>query len=922
MHNIKSAILSMLMLMLFGQASFGQETGRINSGEIEMTVPDTLINPTVSADTLLPTLPDSILRVSEADLDSAINAEIGDISTTINYYAEDSIISDFSQNKVFLYKGAWFEYGNIRLDADYIIIDWEKSELYASGLEDSTGVVQGTPVFKEGQSIYEIRKQMRYNFETQKAIISDVVTQQDEGLLRGETVKKTKDGSVYLHKGFYTTCDLVEPHWHISSSKIKSVRGKHVISGPFNLYFNNIPTPLGLPFGIIPDTPEEKTSGIIFPSYGEEQRRGFFLRDFGYYFAFNDYVHTRVTGEIFSKGGYGLKTASVYNKRYRFKGGLNIDYQKFQSPETAEQPLEYDAFWFRWNHTPESRGNSRFSASANFGTKSYNDNILNQGNFQQNQQSDFSSNISYSKTFTGTPFSMSANLRHSQNQVTDEVNLLLPDVAVNMNRQNPFRNIRFEPLKTLNIAWNFNAQNSINNRITPELGVDPNLQQQFEELGQPNAPDVLPFTFANLPQLLRDADNGFRHTVPISSNFTIFRFFTGTASMNFTELWYLDRINYYYNPAEERLDRILESGFNRVNYYNSSFNLSTNIYGFYTFRKGSKIEAIRHHMQPTFGFTSTPDFSDPKYGYYQEVQTNAEGRVQRLSRYQGFIYGGAPMGEAKSLSINIRNVVEAKVRTESDTAEAVTKKVPILQTLNVSTSYNFAVDSFNLAPINLNTRTSLFQNKLSVNMSANFDPYATGNFQNGEQVVTRRVNDFAWRRGQGLGTIRRASLNINGSINPSKTEKSPGEVQDELTNEFLNQGGQMNDFVENEINRIANDPSQYIDWSIPWNMTFGYNLSYNKAASGNTNITQAINISGDLSLSDKWKINFNSGYDVAAARITQTMIGIARDLHCWQMNVNWVPFGRFTSYNIDIRVKSNILRDLKVSRRRSFFDSF
>ncbi len=923
MHNIKLVFISIFLLQSLTWPLFGQEPGNRPS-ENMLTAPDTLLNPEVLPDTLLPVLPDSILIVTEEDLlaDTTKTLPKGDIETVINYYAEDSIISDFSENKVFLYKDAWFEYGNIRLDADYIVIDWEKSELYASGLKDTTGVVQGAPVFKEGQSIYEIRKDMRYNFKTSKAIITDVVTQQDEGLLRGEKVKKGSDGSIYLNKGFYTTCDLVEPHWHISSSKIKSVRGKHVISGPFNLYFNNIPTPLGLPFGIIPDTPEEKTSGILFPSYGQERVRGFFLRDFGYYFALNDYVHTQVTGEVFSLGGYGAKWGTVYNKRYRFKGGFNIDFQKFESPETAEVPVEYDAFWLRWNHTPESRGNSRFSASANFGTKSYNDNILNPGNFQQNMNSDFSSNIAYSKTFAGTPFSMSANLRHSQNQVTDEVNLLLPDVAVNMNRQNPFRNISFEPLKTLNIAWNFNAQNSINNRVTTEFGVDPNLMQQIEEFGQPGAPEVIPFTFANLPQLIREADNGMRHTVPISSNFTLFRFFTGTASLNWTELWYFDRINYYYNPNEDRLDQILEPGFNRVGFYNSSFNMSTNIYGFYTFKKGAKIEAIRHHMQPTFGFTSTPDFSDPRYGFYQEVQTDAQGNTRRMSRYQGFIYGGAPMGEAKALSINIRNVVEAKVRMESDTAEVETKKVPILQTLNVATNYNFAVDSFNLAPINLNTRTSLFENKISVFMSANLDPYATGTFRQGEREVTRRVNDFAFRRGQGLGTIRSATLNLNGSINPSQTEKSPGEVRDELTNDYLNQGGQMNEFVENEIDRIANDPSQYIDWSIPWNMTFGYNLSYNRGTRGNTNITQAINISGDLSLSDKWKINFNSGYDVAANRITQTMIGIARDLHCWQMNVNWVPFGRFTSYNIDIRVKSNILRDLKVSRRRSFFDSF
>ena len=918
MQNIRLVFLSFILLVSFQQHSLSQQNEERKS-EKPLIAPDTLLTPRdLPLD--LPTLPDSIAKLDTLPgQDSTKAVPKSDIETTINYFAEDSIVSDFSQNKVFLYKDAWFEYGNIRLDANYIEIDWENSEIYASGLADTTGVKQGNPVFKEGSSTYEIRKEMRYNFNSRKAIITDVVTQQDEGLLRGETVKKDEDGSIYLAHGFYTTCDLVEPHWHISSSKIKSIRGNQVVSGPFNLYFNNIPTPLGLPFGIIPDQPDEQNSGIIFPSYGEEQARGLFLRDFGYYFALNDYIHAKVTGEIFSKGGYGAKTAAVYNKRYRFRGGFNIDYQRFSSPETAEVPIEYDAFWLRWNHSPESRGNSRFSASANFGTKSYNDNILNQYNFTQNAASDFSSNVSYSKTFVGTPFMLSANLRHSQNQITDEVNLLLPEVAINMNRQTPLRTINFEPLKTLNFAWNFNAQNSINNRVTNEFGVEPELIQDGSEMS--NQPEIIPFNFENLPKLLRDAENGFKHNIPISSNFTLFRFFTGNASFNYTELWYLDRINYYYNPDEERVDRILESGFNRVGFYNTSFGLNTNIYGFYTFRKGN-VQAIRHHMQPSISFSSTPDFSDPKYGFYQDVQMDASGRRMNYSRHDGFIFGGAPRGESKSIVFSLKNVLEAKVLTESDTAEASSKKVPVLQSLNISSSYNFAVDSFNLAPFNINTRTSLFDQRLSVALSANLDPYA-------EEVTTtesgvaryRRINSFAWQRGQGIGTLRSVTLNLNGSLNPSASERSPAEVRDELTDDFLEQGGQMNEFVENEINRIAQDPSQYIDWSIPWNMTFGYNLSYRKSA-GNTNITQAVNVSGDLSLSDKWKINFSSGLDISSGNITNSMIGIARDLHCWQMNVNWVPFGKWTSYSVDIRVKSSILRDLKVSRRRSFFDSF
>jgi hypothetical protein len=399
----------------------------------------------------------------------------------------------------------------------------------------------------------------------------------------------------------------------------------------------------------------------------------------------------------------------------------------------------------------------------------------------------------------------------------------------------------------------------------------------------------------------------------------MFKYFTGTASASFNEIWYLQKINYYYNPTQERVDKIVEDGFNRVSYYNSSFSLNTNLYGFYNFKKG-KIQTIRQHIQPSFAFSYTPDFSDPSFGYYQEVQVNDEGATQRFSRHQGFIYGGAPLGESRALSINIRSVLEAKLLTESDTAEATTKKIPLMENIDLGTSYNFAADSFQLAPISIRARTSFFDRKLSVNFSTTLDPYATAAYTtSNEQQSVRKINEYAWNNGQGLGTIRNASLNLNASLNPSSA-KNQGEVRDQITDDFLQQGGIMNEVVESEINRIVTDPSQYIDWSIPWNVTFGYNLAYNKQTNGTQNITQTVNISGDVSISDKWKINLNTGYDAQANEITQTMIGIARDLHCWQMNVNWIPFGKFTSYSIDIRVKSSLLSDLKVSRRRSFFD--
>lgn len=873
----------------------------------------------IASDTLTPparNIPTSDSLLAKADtlvkLDSANIMPTSDIKTDILYFAEDSIITDFTENKVYLYKKAWFEYGEMRLDADRIVIDWKNSELYAYGLTDSLGNVSGNPFFKDGNSVYEIRKEMRYNFKTQKAIIKDVVTEQQDGVLRGTTIKKTEDGSIYLDHGYYTTCKLTKPHWHISSSKIKSITGKQVVSGPFNLYFNGIPTPLGLPFGLIPDTPEEKASGVIFPSYGKEQVRGLSLRDLGYYFAFNDYIHMRVTADIFSKGGWGVKSQSMYTKRYRFNGGFNLDFQKFVSPETELNPVDYNTFRVQWTHTPQTRGTGRFSASVNAGSTSYFNNIVNPNNFTNNVTSDLSSNVSYSKTFAGTPFSMSANLRHSQSVQTGEVRMDLPTIGVNMNRQSPFKNVKFEPLKTLNIAWNFNLQNSISNRIQQQFGVN------NPETG--SRPGTIPFTVDNFGLLLRNGNNGARNTIPLSSNFTLFKYFTGTASADYTELWYMQRYSYFYNPATKRVDRITQDGFNRVGYYTTSFAMNTNFYGFYNFKGNGKLQTIRHHIAPTFSFNYNPDFSDPAYGYYQEVQENASGRIQRYSRHQGLIFGEAPRGESRALSIGLRNVVEAKIKVDSDSTEGETKKIPLLESFNINTAYNFAADSFKLAPFQLSARTSFFDRKVSVNVSGSLDPYAVQSsvLSNGTTSF-RRINDYTWNRGQGIGVIRNASLNVNASFNPQNGQ-NPGQVRDELTQDFLSRGGIMNEVVENEINRIVADPSQYIDWNIPWNLTMGYNLSYAKQTNNTINVTSALNVSGDLSISEMWKINFNTGYNFDSKEITQTMIGIARDLHCWQMNVNWVPFGRFTSYNIDIRVKSSILQDLKVSRRRSFFD--
>lgn len=911
MQQIRLFLFFFFGLMIVSLSADAQKPARPPQ-EKPINIPDTLL-PALSDKILSDTIPN--LGDTLAITDSTKMMPGNQITTEINYDAEDSIVADFPNNKLYLHKNAWFEYGTMKLEADLIVIDWANSELYAEGVTDSLGNITGNPFFTDGPSVYEIRKEMKYNFKTQKAIIKDVVTEQQDGILRGEVIKKTADGSIYMKHGYYTTCTLPHPHYFVSANKMKSVAGGQVVAGPFNLYFNGIPTPLGLPFGILPNTPEEKVSGLIFPSYGQEQKRGLYLRDLGYYWAINDYIHTRITGDIYSNGGWGLKSQSIYKKKYRFSGAMNLDFQKFKSPETDLKPLDYNTFRITWSHNPETRGSSKFSASVNAGSTSYFNNIVNPTSFTNNVTSDLSSNVNYTKTFVGTPFSLSAAMRHSQSVQTGQVDLSLPTLSLRMNRQSPFSNMKFEPLKTLNISYNFDFRNNITNKKVSEFGVDPELVDSNA------APDLIPFTPSNFKYLLQNATNGAQNRIPISSNFKLFKYFTATASANLTEIWYLKRINYYYNPSEQRVDKILEDGFSRVTYYSSSFNMNTNIYGFFNFKKGN-IKTIRQHINPSFGFTYTPDFSKPSFGYYQDVQINDEGDSRLYSRYSGFTYGGAPLGESKSLTFNIRSVIEAKiVNKEDSTGKEPTRKISILESIDLSSSYNFAADSFQLAPFRLSARTSFFKRRLSVNTSMNLDPYATGTFTttNGTEVI-RSINDFAWKKGMGIGTIRNATLNMNMSVNPNSA-RNQGEVRDQLTDEFLKDGGRLTDFAENEINRISTDPSQYIDWDIPWNLSFGYVFSYSSPVSGRKNTTQTLSVSGDVSLSEKWKINFNTGYNVQMNELTQTMIGIARDLHCWQMNVNWIPFGRFTSYNIDIRVKSSILQDLKVSRRRSFFDN-
>ncbi len=874
----------------------------------------------------LDTIPSDSLLITRKII---VRDSIGDVKTTIIYNAEDSIRLDVIKNIAYLYGNAEIKYGSIELNADYIELDWVNNILYATGVPDSTGKLLGKPIFKEGVETYETTT-LRYNFTSGKAYITGAVTQQGEGFLQAESIKKSQSGELFSYHGRYTTCNLESPHFHIQSEMIKAIPGNKLVSGPFHLRFNDIPTPLGFAFGMFPDQQKKRSSGIIFPTYGEERVRGFFIRDGGYYLALNDVIHLSVMGEVYSKGGYGGTIQSTYNKRYSYQGSFRFNYSKFNSEATELNPASINDFWVDWSHRPTPKGNSSFAASVRAGTSTYNNN--NTLNFERNVNSEFSSSVQYSKTFTGTPFNMAANARHSQNVRDGRVQVTLPEAAFNMNRVTPFANSDIEIMRQLNFAWNFNLTNNISNRPSGRVPSGITLSNPSEI----PADSIMPFNFETLPYLLRNASIGGRHQIPVTTTFNVLKHINVSPGFNYEELWYIQELRYSWQEDQNavRLDTI--PGFKRAGTYNANIGINTRIYGTYNLKKGN-IQAIRHMITPNIGFGYRPDYSDRRYGFFQEVQINEAGDTRLLSKYEGFAYGAPSIGESASLNFSLENNLEAK-KVAKDTASKA-EKVKLIDNFGISTSYNFLADSFGLSNIRAALRTNLFNNAVNVNLGVEIDPYLTrlDSISDTGNVFQRRLDKFAWNNGQGLGKIRNVTLNLSTNLNPAAKGTQGGAATAGLNRMGQGPDGMMGadgmeatqglagaqnlaDNGDLEAMMIMNSPFNYVDFTIPWNINISYNLNYRRDGFAEADVTQALTFNGDVSITEKWKINFNSGYDLATKELTHTTISINRNLHCWELRVNWVPFGRFTSYSVDLQVKSSLLQDLKINRRRNLND--
>jgi hypothetical protein len=824
----------------------------------------------------------------------------GDIETTIVYSARDSIHTSIDGKIIWLYGNAKIVYGSIELEAEEIVIDYANSTLTAHGKRDSLGRRVGFPIFKNGPEVYET-KDITYNFKTGRARISEVITQQGEGYLHGDVVFKNERNELLSLRNTYTTCNLEHPHFRIRSTKTKAIPDDKIVSGPFYVEFNDVPLyPIGFLFGMFP-AKQTSTSGIVFPSFGEDRRLGFNLRDLGYFFDVSEYMKLTLLFDLYSKGGFASKLLLPYQKRYHYSGNLNVSFSRYDFSQQIENPAAQRDFQISWSHSPQSKGTGRFSASVSAATNSYNqNNNLNQGMPRGINSSGFNnttrkmnSNIAYSKRFAGTPFTMGINASHSQDLQTKQIDFTLPSLTVNMQNLYPFQRKDGKPtvLDNFSIGYGMTASN----QITNNLG----------RIGTSSQDSIAPFTAENVPTFIQNGRNGIRHTIPIGYSFKAFRFFTVSPQISYEEKWYFEKVSWTYNirnnqPVLVASDTI--KGFNRIANYNFSAGINTRIFGTYFFKRGN-VKAIRHVMNPSLSFSYVPDFTK-NTNYFQAINEN--GKIRYQSRHQGFLYGGSTTGNSGSIGFGLGNTLEMKVKSPTD---SVARKVNLLNNLSLSTSYNLVADSFKLAPISLAANTNILDNLITLNVNASLDPYSiVSRVDETGKKTERRIDEYAWKGGS-LGRITSGTIAISSNLNPKGREKDQ-KSREKIANSNL---------PEQEKQYYLNNPDTYIDFEIPWSLRLNYSLQYSHPLNSSIRITQALQFSGELSLSEKWKAVFNSGYDFENKTLTMTNIGISRDLHCWTLLFNWVPFGPYTSYNFRINVKASILSDLKLERRQPFY---
>ena len=904
LHTNNFKILFTLSFTVFiNTLSFSQDTP--NKGiAIDRAVKDTTV---VVTDSLVKT------TISEKTQDTILKDSIKPkkdlLEHTVKYHAVDYTKFNQKEHKLYLYNEATIDYGDMKIEAGNITIDYNKNTVYAKGIKDTLGGYTQKPVFTQGANVVE-PDSIIFNTKSKKALIYNSKTEQGDGTVIASLTKKENDSVYFLKNAKYTTAeDLEDPEYYIRLLKAKIVPGKKIVTGAAGLYIYDIPTPVWLPFGFFPQS-DKQTSGIIIPSYGENSDRGYFLQNGGYYFAINDHVDLTTLGDYYTNGSYGLRLESAYKTRYKFSGNIAFSYESLISSERGFSDYSKSTVYnLRWSHSQDSKANpnSRFSASVNLGSSNYYQTSTNQVNFSNRLNNTLSSSISYSKTFQGTlQPNISLTATHSQNTNTEEINMTLPTFQGSLGRFYPFESktgAKKGIIQNINLQYGVNAQNSITTY------------------------DSIFFK----KEMFDAAKVGMQHSIPLSTNFKLFKYFSVSASSSFNEVWMLKTIKETYDAEEEEFVSETVNGFDAFRTYNFSTSLGTTLYGMFNFEKEGKdrkLQAIRHVVRPSISYNINPAFDK----YYESAEVvNADGLTQseldaiysdidlKYTRFQESIYGTPGKTFSSSIGISVSNNLEAKVRDRDSTATE-SKKIVLLNSLNFSTSYNVAGDSLQWSPVSVSGGTQLFNNKLSLNFGATLDPYALDNNNS-------RINTFNINNGGSLFRLTSGNLTASWSLS---SKKKGAEKDDKNIEQNLQGGGRADDmfgvsedFAKKQINEKKeegidknNEQSEYYRHSIPWSLRLAYAVNYSNSTRQNEISSHSLMFSGDINLTDKWTIGASSGFDFKNIGFTSTQLRFQRDLKSWSMNFSWVPFGTYSSWNFFIGINSSMLKDLKYEKQK------
>ncbi len=822
--------------------------------------------------------------------------------------AADSMVSDFSNGRrlIYYYGATTVKYQDMELTANYMVYDMNEGTVYASGVYDSLeGVWNGRPVMKQGKQTFNM-EEVRYNFNSHKARITNMITNDTEGILHGRDIKMMDDHSINLSHGKYTVCEEDHPHYYIDLSVGKVIsQTKTTVFGPAHLVIEDVHLPIGLPFGFIPKRPERAT-GLLFPSFGEEEARGFYMRDLGMYFVFGDHFDLSVTGDYYTLGSWSIDVNSRYKVNYKFNGSFSFTLSNDQTGEKGSPDFfQTRNFGVRWSHSQDSKAHpgTSFSASVNFQSPS--NSRYNSHSVDEALQNQISSSVSWSRNWNGK-FNLSINALHSQSSRDSSYTFTLPNVTFSMSTVYPFKRKnrvgkeRF--YEKFSIGYRTTLQNKINFKAS-EFALNSSMLDKFR--------------------------NGMSHDFQIGlPSFQILKYISFAPSVSYSQNWFFRKTEYAYNPETDKVEALPSHQFNTLGItqnYSMGASMSTRVYGTFNFGKHHRIQAIRHVISPSVSFSWSPEKGTYANGYRTLNYVDAQGqeKTYEYNIYAGQLYSAPGRGQSGTVSLSIGNNLEAKVRDFADTTGTGTKKVKLIDQLTINTSYNFLADSLRMSPVSISMNTSLF-NRISISASASFDPYAINN-QN------RRINRFAIAAGQGL--LRLNSFNISASYSIS----GKGTMNGYDGTGQNGRGSSAADYYQRMYYHpvtgeyIPEGWLYYANPNVPWTLNFSANFtmtrSYNwdkelEKLKHTNRISATMSLSGNIKLTPKMSINFSSGYDFVARQLSTTSISASYDLHCFNIAVSWIPTGQWKSYSFRIAANAAALADLlRFKRSSSYWDN-